>query len=75
MRNAVQSMYPRGHALKSNRPPLIGLEPSPAFEKVIEACDGLGLRVDSVEDLEPVLRRAVAAVKGGQQAVVNVLVN
>jgi acetolactate synthase-1/2/3 large subunit len=75
VRNAVQSMYPRGYALTSNQPPLIGLEPSPNFEKVVEACDGLGLRVDRIEDLEPVLRRAVSAVKGGQQAVVNVLVS
>ena len=74
VRNAVQSMYPDGHALASKRPPLIGLEPSPTFEKVVECCDGLGLRVKRVDELEPTLQRAVAAVRGGQQTVVNVLV-
>ena len=75
VRNAVQSMYPHGHALTSNRPPLIQLEPTPNFEKVVESCDGLGLRVDRVEELEPTLGRAVRAVKDGQQAVVNVMLN
>ena len=42
VRNAVQTLHPQGYAMKSNSAPLITLDPSPDFEKVVEACGGSG---------------------------------
>lgn len=70
---ATLSMYPDGAAAKSNSPPLAVLEPSPDYERVVEASGGLGIRVEHADELPSALRRAVDAVRAGRQAVVNVL--
>jgi acetolactate synthase-1/2/3 large subunit len=54
-------------------PPFSTLEPSPRFEKVVEASGGYGARVDSAADLLPALQRALKVVKEEKrQALVNV---
>ena len=47
--------------------------PAPSFEKIMAAHDGHGERVERPTDLPAAFRRAAAAVKGGQQALVNVI--
>ena len=42
--------------------------PAPSFEKIVAAHDGHGERVDRPAELPAALRRAAAAVRGGQQA-------
>lgn len=70
----TRAMYPDGYGARSNRMPLASLEPSPHFEKVIAASDGYGERVETPEQLEPALERAVHAVKvEKRQALVNVI--
>jgi acetolactate synthase-1/2/3 large subunit len=48
------------------------LAPSPAYDKVVEASGGLGLAVEDVRELDSAMTRAIAAVQGGQQALLNV---
>jgi len=70
---ATLSLYPNGMAAANAQPPLTCLEPSPDYERIVEASGGLGIRVDQVEDLRPALQRAFEAIAQGRQAVVNVL--
>ena len=67
------SMYPDGMAARSENPPLSSLEPSPDYERLVEASGGLGIKVDHVDQLESALEQAVHAVRQGRQAVVNIL--
>ena len=74
VRRATLSLYPDGAAAAANRAPLTYLEPAPDYERVVEASGGLGLRVESPQELEPALVRAFEAVeRDKRQAVVNVL--
>jgi acetolactate synthase I/II/III large subunit len=71
---ATLSMYPDGAAAKSDKPVFATLEPEIAHERIVEACGGLGLRVDRAEQLQEAIARAVHAVRHeGRQAVINVL--
>jgi len=72
VRKSTRSVYPKGHAAAVNDMPLSSLAPSPAYEKVAEASGGLGLAVEDVSELEGAIAKAIAAVKGGQQALLNV---
>jgi acetolactate synthase I/II/III large subunit len=72
VRAATRMMYPEGAAAAMSAPPLTDLRPSPAFEQVVEACGGLGQRVERPEELKPALERAMSAVAGGRQALVNI---
>jgi acetolactate synthase-1/2/3 large subunit len=75
VRRATSAMYPDGVALRSNRAPLTSLEPSPAYEKVIEASGGYGERVADPNELPKAIDRALDAVNGqGRQALLNVIV-
>lgn len=72
---ATRSMYPDGKAARANRMPLTSLEPSPAFEQVVEASGGWGARVDDPDDLPSVMEKAVDVVSGeNRQALVNIQV-
>jgi acetolactate synthase-1/2/3 large subunit len=75
VRNAVQALHPQGYAMTSNRPPLTSLEPSPDFEKIVESCAGAGFCVEKRAELRTTLKAAVAAVRSGRQAVVNVVIS
>jgi acetolactate synthase I/II/III large subunit len=70
---ATLAMYPKGVAAGLQEPPFATLEPSPRFEKTIEASGGYGVRVDSAQQLMPALERALKVVKEERrQALVNV---
>jgi len=67
------AMYPHGDASKMQQPPFATLEPSPHFEKVAEASDGLGIRVSRPEDMMEALERGLKAVREEKrQALINV---
>jgi acetolactate synthase-1/2/3 large subunit len=67
------AMYPKGVAAGMQEPPFATLEPSPRFEKTIEASGGYGVRVEKAEELLPALERALKVVKEERrQALVNV---
>ena len=69
---ATLAMYPKGVAAGMQAPPFATLEPSPRFEKAIEASGGYGVRVEKAEDVMPALERALKVVKEERrQALVN----
>ena len=53
--------------------PLSDLDPVPRYEEIVRAFDGHGERAETPSQVEPALRRALAAVRDGRQAVVNVV--
>lgn len=73
VRTSTRAMYPGGHAAQDAHRMLAGLSPSPRFEQAVEASGGLGLRVEHADALPAALARAVEAVRGGRQALVNVI--
>ncbi|WP_174802243.1 thiamine pyrophosphate-requiring protein [Martelella limonii] len=52
----------------------VDLTDPPAFEKIAEACGAWGGRVETHDQLEPVLAAALEAVNGGVSAVVNITI-
>jgi acetolactate synthase-1/2/3 large subunit len=73
VRKSTRAVYPDGHAARSNRMPLASLEPSPAYEKIIEASGGYGERVETADELPAALERALHAVRQEKrQALLNV---
>jgi acetolactate synthase-1/2/3 large subunit len=71
---ATLSMYPHGHAAKDNQPTFSCLEPSPDYEKLVEASGGYGERVSDPAELPAALERALHAVQvEKRQAVLNVI--
>jgi acetolactate synthase-1/2/3 large subunit len=67
------AMYPKGAAAGMKEPPFATLEPSPRFEKTVEASSGYGVRVQDPQQLLPALQKALKVVKEEKrQALVNV---
>ena len=67
------AMYPKGAAAQAAEPPFALLEPSPRFERVIEASGGYGVQVSDPAELKPALERALRVVREEKrQALVNV---
>lgn len=73
VRKATLGLYPDGAAAKSNRAPLTVFEPTPDYEKLVEACGGYGERVEAPGDLPDALQRCLERTRNGQQAVLNVI--
>ena len=74
VRLATSAMYPEGESSRDGQDDLYALQPSPRFETVVEASGGMGLRVESAEELGPALDQAFATLaKGKRQVLVNVL--
>jgi len=68
------SLYPRGHASQETQPPFSTLEPSPDYEKLVEASGGYGEKVEDPAELPAALGRALHAVRNEKrQAVLNVI--
>jgi acetolactate synthase-1/2/3 large subunit len=72
VRRATLDMYGHGVAAEADGRFLAEL-PAPSFEKLVAAHDGHGERVDKPAELPAALARAAAAVRAGQQALVNVI--
>lgn len=74
VKGSVKDLYPQGWAVKNNHFDLCDLEPSPAYEKVVESFGGYGERVEDPGEIVPALKRAVKAVrKEKRQALLNVI--
>jgi acetolactate synthase-1/2/3 large subunit len=74
VRRATLDVYPDGDAAKANIMPLTELKPSPSFEKIIEAAGGgHAAKVENPADLPKAIETALAAVRSGTPAVLNVL--
>ncbi|MHB8764996.1 MAG: thiamine pyrophosphate-dependent enzyme, partial [Deferrisomatales bacterium] len=75
VRRATLALYPEGAASRAHRPAFTALEPTPEYQRVVEASGGYGEKVERLADLPGALERALHAVEvEGRQAVLNVLV-
>jgi acetolactate synthase I/II/III large subunit len=71
---ATLALYPQGHAAREEMPPLATLEPTPHYEKIVEASGGYGERVEDPAELPRALERAMHAVRvEKRQALLNVI--
>jgi acetolactate synthase-1/2/3 large subunit len=66
-------MYGQGIAAEGDGRLLADLQPAPEFEQMMRVHGGHAERVEHPDDLVPALQRAAAAVRGGKQALVNVV--
>jgi acetolactate synthase-1/2/3 large subunit len=73
VQRSTLSVYPKGHASATNQMPLVALEPSPAFEKMVETCGGFGAKVEEPDQLRPVLKQAFEAIRSGTPALINMI--
>jgi acetolactate synthase-1/2/3 large subunit len=73
VKGSTLGLYPEGWAQSTDNFPLTALEPAPRYEEIVRAFDGHGERVERPGDVAPALERALAAVRNGRQAVVNVI--
>jgi acetolactate synthase I/II/III large subunit len=74
LRNSTLAMYRDGAAASRDGGRMLAeLGPAPAFEALVAASGGHGERVQRPEDVPAALARAVAAVRGGRQALLNVI--
>ena len=71
VRRNTREVYPDGYAARSNREPLTYFEPGTRYEKIVEAVDGYGECVDKAAEMPAAIDRALNAVSGGRQAVLN----
>jgi acetolactate synthase-1/2/3 large subunit len=72
VRQGALDVHPDGYAAKANVMPLVDLAPSPDFEKDIQSCGGYGERVEEPSVLPDAMKRALAAVRSGTPALLNV---
>jgi acetolactate synthase-1/2/3 large subunit len=73
VRRNTRDVYPDGYAAKSNHEPLTYFEPGTRYEKAIETVGGYGEHVEDAAALPKALDRALDAIAGGQQALLNVI--
>jgi acetolactate synthase-1/2/3 large subunit len=73
VKQSTLAVHPDGYARSADRFPLTSLSPAPRYEDIVRAFDGHGERAETPAEVGPALRRALAAVREGRQAVVNVL--
>ena len=69
----TREVYPGGYAAKSNREPLTYFDLELGFEKAVETAGGYGERVNDPAEMPHALHRAMKAVDGGNQALLNVI--
>lgn len=72
VRNSTNAMYPDGYSAHSKGRMLADLSPSVDFESMAGA-KGRGFRISDPAELRPVLQQALEVVRGGEQALVNIL--
>jgi acetolactate synthase-1/2/3 large subunit len=73
VRRATLSMFQDGVAGEDDGRFFADLSPSPAYEEPVKAQGGHGERVERPDDLPAALARARDAVRGGRQALVNII--
>jgi acetolactate synthase-1/2/3 large subunit len=73
VKSAALSVHPDGWARRTGHFELTDLTPSPRFEEIVRAFDGYGERVEDPAEVTPALKRGLAAVREGRQALLNVL--
>lgn len=75
VRNSTLAMYPQGAAAAADGMFLADLSPSPDYAAICRAHGGLGETVSNADDLPAAIDRALAAVAGGQQALIDLVID
>jgi acetolactate synthase-1/2/3 large subunit len=75
VRRSTLYMYPDGSAATANTMPITALDPAPDYAAVARAHGAHAERVETGADLPAALKRALAATKSGQQAMLEVMVS
>jgi len=73
VKRTTREVYPDGFASRTAKPPLTVFETGTFYEKTVEIVGGYGERVEDPAQLLGALQRAVAEVKNGRQALLNVI--
>jgi acetolactate synthase-1/2/3 large subunit len=73
VRRSTLGMYPEGQASKEAMMPLVSLGESPAYEGIMQACGGMGEKVEDPAALIAALQRCLAANANGQSALLNLV--
>ena len=75
VRRAALSVYPDGHASRTNVMPLTSLDPAPRYDLIVQASGGHGERVEDAQALPDALSRAIEVVAGeGRPALLDIAV-
>jgi acetolactate synthase I/II/III large subunit len=72
VKQSTLAVYPSGAASRTNVMPIQDLNPSPAFEKVAECCDGWAMSVEDPAKLPDAMKQAFEKVRSGVPALLNV---
>jgi acetolactate synthase I/II/III large subunit len=72
-RTPLKGLYPDGAAVRTGNYMATDIQPPPDYAMVAESCGALGVTLRDPDDVEPGLRAAVEAVRGGRSAVVDVI--
>lgn len=75
VRRSTLHMYPDGKAAAANVMPITALDPAPDYAAIARAHGAHAERVEDGGALPDAIRRALAATKGGQQALLEVVVS
>lgn len=76
IRRSTRGDFPGGHAQAASRFALCDFDADPAYDKIAEACGGVGLRVEHPADVLSTLQRALELVRTGDRLVlVNAIVD
>lgn len=69
IRRSTRGDFPKGHAHSASQFALCDFDADPAYDKIAEACGGVGLRVDQPADVLPTLKRALELARTGDRLV------
>ena len=75
MKRGVQQLYPQGWAVKTNTFYGAAITPRPDYAAIAHAFGGYGETVEEPGKIRPALQRALEAVRGGQAALVDVVLD
>jgi acetolactate synthase I/II/III large subunit len=70
----VQRLFPGGASVQANAYPGVRFEQPPDYAALARSCHAHGERVEDPAEVEPAIRRALAAVARGQSAVLDVVI-
>lgn len=75
VRRSTHGMYPNGHSKAAAKEPLTDFAVDFDYARMMDVAGGHGERVDRVDALLPALERAMAALRNGRQALVDVRIS
>ena len=71
----VVSLFPEGASVQANAFPGVRFQGPPDYAALARSCHAYGERVEDPAEVEGAIGRALAAVAGGQSAVLDVIID